>query len=253
MRAARNADELPPPLWYLALGLTGEAGEVANLVRKFLEPGSSFDHNAIADKLGDALWYLAAAAHGVGLSLDEVAARNVEKLQARYPDRFKPAGGGADADKAAGRKVTVEEATDYVFEKWGPLLQRLADNPVDHSAAIYHDPRPTAEHPAEPEPEPAPPDDGVRVGEWKRWKNGIWSIRYVWKDMLFPAGKVWRDLTWRAWGVEKKWPSRLDVEFRIKNSDGPAPDLETAKRAVEDAIRVWHPHAFDDLKTKETA
>lgn len=101
LRTARDADGALPPLWYLALGLTGEAGEVANLVKKFERHGKPFDADALADELGDVLWYLAVSAQAAGLSLSDVAERNVEKLRARYPDGFRPAGGGADADRAA--------------------------------------------------------------------------------------------------------------------------------------------------------
>jgi NTP pyrophosphatase (non-canonical NTP hydrolase) len=94
LRTASLGGEVPP-LWYLALGLTGEAGEVANLVKKFERHGKPFSADAVADELGDVLWYLAVAAHVAGLSLDEVASRNVDKLRARYPDGFKARGEGA--------------------------------------------------------------------------------------------------------------------------------------------------------------
>lgn len=91
VRTALVNDELPP-LWYLALGLAGEAGEVANLIKKFERHGKAFSADAVADELGDVLWYLAVAAKAAGLTLDEVAAKNVDKLRARYPEGFKARG-----------------------------------------------------------------------------------------------------------------------------------------------------------------
>lgn len=44
-------------------------------------------------ELGDVLWYLSALAQSIGSSLGEVAARNVAKLEARYPDGYVPGGG----------------------------------------------------------------------------------------------------------------------------------------------------------------
>jgi len=71
-----------------ALGLAGEAGEFANLVKKLTAHGHPVGPEALADELGDVLWYVAEAATSCGLSLGDIARRNVEKLKERYPDGF---------------------------------------------------------------------------------------------------------------------------------------------------------------------
>jgi NTP pyrophosphatase (non-canonical NTP hydrolase) len=71
-----------------ALGLAGEAGEFANLVKKMTAHGHAFDPEALKDELGDVLWYLAEAATAVGLELEDIASQNVDKLVKRYPDGF---------------------------------------------------------------------------------------------------------------------------------------------------------------------
>ena len=71
-----------------ALGLAGEAGEFANMVKKMTAHGHTFDPEALKDELGDVLWYLAEAATASGLSLGEIADQNVKKLLERYPDGF---------------------------------------------------------------------------------------------------------------------------------------------------------------------
>ena len=71
-----------------ALGLTGEAGEVAEHVKKHLFHGTPLDRDAVAKELGDCLWYLAALAGAIGATLDDVASANVEKLRRRYPGGF---------------------------------------------------------------------------------------------------------------------------------------------------------------------
>lgn len=71
-----------------ALGLTGEAGEVAEHVKKHLFHATPLDRDAVAKELGDCLWYLASLATSLDLSLADVAALNVAKLQRRYPEGF---------------------------------------------------------------------------------------------------------------------------------------------------------------------
>jgi NTP pyrophosphatase (non-canonical NTP hydrolase) len=66
-------------------GLAEEAGELLAHVRKHLFQGRSLDRDAATLELGDALWCLAIAADTLGVSLADVARRNVEKLRSRYP------------------------------------------------------------------------------------------------------------------------------------------------------------------------
>jgi len=66
-------------------GLAEEAGEVLAHVRKHLLQGRPLDREAVTLELGDALWCLAIAADTLGVTLDEVARRNVEKLRSRFP------------------------------------------------------------------------------------------------------------------------------------------------------------------------
>ena len=71
-----------------ALGLAGEAGEFANLIKKLAAHGHSIKKETLADELGDVLWYLAEAATASSLSLEEIASQNINKLKERYPDGF---------------------------------------------------------------------------------------------------------------------------------------------------------------------
>ena len=73
---------------YPALGLAGEAGEVANKVKKFIRDGADKESFAvkkveIAAEIGDVLWYCAALAHDLGFNLSEIAAENYSKLSGR--------------------------------------------------------------------------------------------------------------------------------------------------------------------------
>lgn len=74
-----------------ALGLTGESGEFADIVKKWRFQGHDFDRVKAEKELGDVLWYLALAASAMGISLESVAEGNIKKLRERYPGAFSPA------------------------------------------------------------------------------------------------------------------------------------------------------------------
>jgi len=71
-----------------ALGLAGEAGGFANLVKKMTAYDHTVDPRVVADELGDVLWYVAEAASSCGLNLGEIASQNVAGLSERYPEGF---------------------------------------------------------------------------------------------------------------------------------------------------------------------
>lgn len=87
--AALSTAIYPPDLRfaYPTLGLVGEAGEVANVVKKvFRDDGGMIQkHTAdkIADELGDVLWYVAVLAAEIGVDLADLAERNLIKLRSR--------------------------------------------------------------------------------------------------------------------------------------------------------------------------
>ena len=74
---------------YPALGLAGEAGEVANKVKKYIRVdgiNAEFNHEEkkeLVKELGDVLWYLAVLADECGYTLEEVAQMNINKLMSR--------------------------------------------------------------------------------------------------------------------------------------------------------------------------
>jgi NTP pyrophosphatase (non-canonical NTP hydrolase) len=70
------------------LGISGEAGEVADLIKKAVFHGHGIRPNTLAKEIGDVLWYCAALCTTMGLELSDVAERNIEKLKERYPDGF---------------------------------------------------------------------------------------------------------------------------------------------------------------------
>jgi NTP pyrophosphatase (non-canonical NTP hydrolase) len=75
-------------LEYPTLGLTGEAGEVANIVKKIQRDfGGEITgevRKKLKDELGDVLWYISSCADELGLTLGEIAEYNIQKLAARH-------------------------------------------------------------------------------------------------------------------------------------------------------------------------
>lgn len=84
------AFHVPDPVRLAAygLGITGEAGEVADLIKKHIGHGHDLDVNKLKLELGDVLWYVSGLAHVLGLSLSEIAEANLAKLNKRYPHGF---------------------------------------------------------------------------------------------------------------------------------------------------------------------
>jgi len=73
---------------YLTLGLTGEAGEIANKVKKFIRDGAAPDEYAakrieIGYEVGDVLWYCAVLADELGMNLGHIMENNIQKLADR--------------------------------------------------------------------------------------------------------------------------------------------------------------------------
>ena len=93
--AAMNTAVYEHPLVYPALGLVGEAGEVAEKVKKLYrdeqlslggDPVMELNIEArieVAKELGDVLWYVTAVASDLGFDLDEIATMNIDKLHSR--------------------------------------------------------------------------------------------------------------------------------------------------------------------------
>lgn len=83
-----------------ALGLAGEAGEVAETVKKGILHQHGLDRDKMAKELGDVCWYLAALCTKLGLDLGDVMQANIDKLMLRYPDGFRSADSIARVDVA---------------------------------------------------------------------------------------------------------------------------------------------------------
>jgi NTP pyrophosphatase (non-canonical NTP hydrolase) len=72
---------------YPALGLVGEAGEVADKLKKVIRDNNGVltdtVREAVAKEIGDVLWYVAVLANEMNYSLDRIAQNNLDKLASR--------------------------------------------------------------------------------------------------------------------------------------------------------------------------
>jgi len=73
-----------PELMYLALGLAGESGEVANKVKKLYRDGDDpAKREQLQGELGDVFWYLARLCDALGLEPEDLLQANADKLSSR--------------------------------------------------------------------------------------------------------------------------------------------------------------------------
>lgn len=70
------------------MGLNGEAGECIDIIKKHFFQGHELNKDELIDELGDVLWYIAETCEGLGVTMEEVAIRNIGKLRKRYPHGF---------------------------------------------------------------------------------------------------------------------------------------------------------------------
>lgn len=71
-----------------AMGLNGEAGEVVDLLKKYIFHGHKFVKEDLVKELGDVLWYVALICDSLGIPMEEVMEKNIKKLKERYPEGF---------------------------------------------------------------------------------------------------------------------------------------------------------------------
>lgn len=79
------------------LGLSGEAGEFNDMVKKWIFHEKELDVEHAKKEMGDVMWYVAMICESMGWQLDEILRMNVDKLKNRYPAGF-------DVDLANNRK-----------------------------------------------------------------------------------------------------------------------------------------------------
>jgi NTP pyrophosphatase (non-canonical NTP hydrolase) len=71
-----------------AMGISTEAGEILDVLKKQIYYGKQLDKVNLAEEVGDVLWYCALILRNIGMSFEEAAQMNINKLQKRFPEKF---------------------------------------------------------------------------------------------------------------------------------------------------------------------
>ncbi len=75
-------------LLHASMGMTGEAGEISEHLKKWMMYGKELNHDKLKEECGDVLWYMGIMLDQLGSSFEEVMQMNADKLARRYPDGF---------------------------------------------------------------------------------------------------------------------------------------------------------------------
>lgn len=89
-------------LLHACMGMTTEVGEFVDTMKKYVFYGKQIDYVNLVEEVGDLFWYMALACNTLGVSFEEVTRKNIEKLKARYGDKF-------TSEKAIHRNLNVEK------------------------------------------------------------------------------------------------------------------------------------------------
>ncbi|HEY9886099.1 MAG TPA: nucleoside triphosphate pyrophosphohydrolase family protein [Vampirovibrionales bacterium] len=88
-------------LLHSAIGVSTEAGELLDALKKHLYYGKPLDKVNLEEEMGDLFWYLAIMANALDVDFAEIMDRNIAKLKARYGEKF-------DNQKATKRNLDTE-------------------------------------------------------------------------------------------------------------------------------------------------
>lgn len=88
MRTCKKFDKEEEAIANVGLGLAGECGEVADIIKKHLVGAKEIDKEHLQEELGDILWYIAEACEVFNVDMQNVAVGNIKKLMKRFPNGF---------------------------------------------------------------------------------------------------------------------------------------------------------------------
>ncbi|MFG1499225.1 nucleoside triphosphate pyrophosphohydrolase family protein [Halobacteriovorax sp. XZX-3] len=96
-------------LLHAGIGLSTEAGEFLDALKKHIFYGKELDRVNLAEELGDLFWYMAIVGDELGIKFEDVMERNITKLKARYGEKFSEEKAD-NRDLDSERKILEEQA-----------------------------------------------------------------------------------------------------------------------------------------------
>ena len=104
---------------HAAIGISGEAGELIDAVKKSAMYGKPLDVENVKEELGDICWYMALMLKSIGSSFEEVMGLNNSKLEARYPSGFSEKAAQVRADKVPPLPTELEAQIEKIKRNMG--------------------------------------------------------------------------------------------------------------------------------------
>jgi NTP pyrophosphatase (non-canonical NTP hydrolase) len=126
MRVAHEPKEFSEDINFVALGLTGESGEVADIVKKWIYSKHPLDREHLKLEMGDILYYLVYGCLVLGITLEDLMELNTQKLRERYPNGFNVQDSIERWDTKKQKQPQLDLATGTEQDKLLKLLTFLA-------------------------------------------------------------------------------------------------------------------------------
>jgi len=92
MKTANPKNNQQDKVMYGILGLFGESGEVAEMLKKSLRDGIELNRENLVKELGDVLWYMAYICNTFDIDMQDAADGNIKKLRARHGEKYSGVG-----------------------------------------------------------------------------------------------------------------------------------------------------------------
>lgn len=83
-----STNEITPRIEHAVFGVVTESGELMSQIKRAKIYGTKLDKINLIEEMGDCMWYLALLCDELGVSFEEVWAKNIAKLKARFPEKY---------------------------------------------------------------------------------------------------------------------------------------------------------------------
>jgi NTP pyrophosphatase (non-canonical NTP hydrolase) len=181
----RYMSEMAIRLNHAVLGLTGEVGELATAVEKWLHYGRELDRANLKEEFGDCLWYLCLGMSAVGLKMEDVMEANLRKLRARYPDRYSDER-ASQRDREAERRAldfTISQEGNVGDQPRGEATGLFPQSGMKAGVTIEHMSDPSKPHPSHQWAQDKPQTTCVKCGAYRHLSSGTFPCPAITENL----------------------------------------------------------------------